>query len=161
MPQTKTAGSAESPMDKRVRYDPRHRSRHMPWGIPRVCTRTQVVRPSSGTAPCIPCCYSCQRRPGSNRVPASDHRQALGFQWFRNWDLLGLATNIICSFGAQQLDSLRPGQYWVPRLIRPHLSKSHRPHFRIRHAGFGDQTSQLAHWPLRHPSKTRTHRRRA
>jgi hypothetical protein len=33
------------------------------------------------------------------------HPQALNFQWFREWDLRGLATNIICSFGAQQLES--------------------------------------------------------
>ena len=51
-------------------------------------------------------------------------------------ELAALAT---CSLIASDL-----GSTGCPRLIRPHLSKSHRPHFGIGHAGFGDQTSQLA-----------------
>jgi hypothetical protein len=34
---------------------------------------------------------------GSNRVPLRRHLQAFYFQWFRKWDLRGLATNIVRS----------------------------------------------------------------
>jgi hypothetical protein len=37
---------------------------------------------------------------GSNRVAVSDCVQAFCFQLLRERDLQGLATNIVCSFGA-------------------------------------------------------------
>jgi hypothetical protein len=42
---------------------------------------------------------------GFKSRPSPRLLQAFSFQWFRKWDLRALATNIICSFGAQQLDS--------------------------------------------------------
>jgi len=47
--------------------------------------------------------FRCQNR-GSNRVPVSDCLQAFIFQWFREWDLRGHATAIICSCGAWLLE---------------------------------------------------------
>ena len=60
-------------------------------------------------------CSTPSRR-GFNRVRASECRRAFGFQWFRQWNLRGLPTNIICSSGGPQRDAW---WYFVSELIRP------------------------------------------
>src|SRR5438128_12273025 len=73
----------------------------------------------------------------------------------------GLAPTLSAALAPSSLIAPDLGSTGCPRLIRPDLSKSHRPHFGIGHAGFGDQTSQLAPLAAEASIKKRTRRRRA